>query len=181
MFLSLALAEIGDRQIEPGSHLTIGVDGYADRARLGDPLQSRRDIDAVAHQVAVALLDDVAEVDADAEFDAALGRQAGVALDHAVLHFDRATHGVDDAAKLGENAVAGALDHPPVVHGDGGIDEVAAQRPQARQRAVFVGAGETAEADDVGGQDRRKFTRFAHRLSSRSVRNRHADAAWDKI
>jgi hypothetical protein len=54
-------------------------------AWLRDALQSRGDIDAVAHEVAVALLDDVAKVDADAKFDAAVGRQAGVALEQAVL------------------------------------------------------------------------------------------------
>jgi hypothetical protein len=32
------------------------------------------DIDAVAHQIAVALLDDVAQMDADTEFDALVGR-----------------------------------------------------------------------------------------------------------
>ena len=47
-----------------------------------------------------------------------LGRHAGVALDHAVLHFDRASHRVDDAAKLDEAAVAGALDDAPMMHGD---------------------------------------------------------------
>ena len=66
MFLSLRLAEIGDREIEPRLHLPVGVLGEADRARRGDALQPRGDIDAVAHQVAVALLDDVAEMDADA-------------------------------------------------------------------------------------------------------------------
>ena len=64
------------------------------------PFQPRGDIDAVAHQVAVALLDDVAEMNADAKLDAPVGRHAGVALDHRVLHFDRAAHRVDDAAKF---------------------------------------------------------------------------------
>ena len=68
------------------------------------PSKSRGDIDAVAHQVAVALLDHIAEVDADAELDAALGRKAGVALDHAVLHLDGAAHGIDDASELNEDA-----------------------------------------------------------------------------
>jgi hypothetical protein len=35
-------------------------------------------------------------MDADPEFDAALGRHAGVALDEAVLHLDRAAHGIDN-------------------------------------------------------------------------------------
>ena len=48
--------------------------------------------------IAVGLFDHIAEMNADAEFDAALLRQAGVALDHAVLHLDGATHRVDHAA-----------------------------------------------------------------------------------
>ena len=83
-------------------HLPVGVLGEADRAGLGDAFQARGDIDAVAHQVAVALLDDVAEMNADAKLDAAIRRHAGVALDHAVLHFDRAAHRVDHAAELDE-------------------------------------------------------------------------------
>ena len=117
--LELCRAEIGDGEIEPPLHLAIGVLGQTDRARLGDALQPRGDIDAVAHQIAVALLDDVAEMNADAKLDAALGRQAGVAFDHAVLHFDRAAHGVDDAAELDQAAVAGALDDASVMRGDG--------------------------------------------------------------
>ena len=98
--LELGRAEIADRQIEPPLDLAIGILGQADRAGLGDAFQPRGDIDAVAHQVAVALLDHVAEMDADAELDAPVGRHAGIALDHAVLHFDGAAHGVDDAAEL---------------------------------------------------------------------------------
>jgi hypothetical protein len=98
--LELGRPEIGDGHIEPAAHLSIGVLGQADRARPSDPFEPRGDVDAVAHQIAVALLDDVAQVDADPELDAALGRQASVALDHAVLHLDRAAHGVDHAAEL---------------------------------------------------------------------------------
>ena len=101
--LELGRAEIADREIEPPLDLPIGVLGEADRAGLGDAFEARGDVDAVAHQIAVGLLDDVAEMNADAELDAALGRQAGVALDHAVLHFDRAAHRVDHAAKLDED------------------------------------------------------------------------------
>ena len=65
-------------------------------------------------------------MDADAEFDAPLGRQTGIALDHAVLHFDRAAHGVDHAAELDEAAVPSALDDAPMMGVDGGIDQIAA-------------------------------------------------------
>ena len=60
-------------------------------------------------------------------------------------------------------AVAGALDDAAVMGGDGGVDEVAAQTPKPRERAIFVGAGEPAVSDDVRDQDRREFAGLAHR------------------
>ena len=81
----------------------------------------------------------------------------------AVLHLDRAAHRVDHAAKLDEAAVAGALDDAPMMHGDGRIDQVAAQPPQARKRAILVRPGEPAIADDVRDQDRGDFAGLAHR------------------
>ena len=152
--------EIADIQIEPRLDLPIGVLREADRAGLGDAFEARGDIDAVAHQVPVLLLDDVAEMDADAEFDALVLRHARVALRHRVLHFDRAADRVDHAAELDDRAVAGALDHPAFVNGDGGIDEIAAQSPEPRERPVLVGAREPAEADHVGGEDRRELARL---------------------
>ena len=68
-------------------------------------------------------------MNADAELDAALRSQAGVALGQAALHFDRAAHRVDDAAKFDEAAVAGPLDDAPAVRVDGGVDQIAAQAP----------------------------------------------------
>ena len=63
-------------------------------------------------------------------------------------------------------AVAGALDDAAVMGGDGGVDEVAAQAPKARQRAVLVGAGEPAVADDIRDQDGRELSGLAHRALS---------------
>ena len=82
--------------------------------------------------------------------------------------FNRATHGVDHAAELDKNAIPGALDDAAVVHGDGRIDQVAAQRPEPLQRAIFVRAGEPAVADHVRDQDRSKFSRLAHGAPSRA-------------
>ena len=126
--LKLRRAQIGHGEIEPPLDLAIGVLGKADRARLGDALHPRGDIDAVAHEVAVALLDDIAEMNADAKLDPLVERNAGVALDHGVLHFERAAHCVDDAAELDDAAVAGALDDAAVMYGDRRINQVAAQR-----------------------------------------------------
>ena len=55
------------------------------------------------HQVAVDLLDDVAEMDADAEFDALVLRNASIAIDHGVLKLDRAPDRVDHAAELDDS------------------------------------------------------------------------------
>ena len=89
-------------------------------------------------------------------------RHARVALRHRVLHFDRAAHRIDHAAELDDRAVAGALDHPAFVNGDGGIDQIAAQRPEPREGAVLVGAGETRKADHVGGEDRGELAGLDH-------------------
>ena len=59
-------------------------------------------------------------------------------------------------------AVAGALDDAAMVHGDGRIDQVAAERPQPRQNPVLVGSGKPRIADDVGHQDRRELSSLAH-------------------
>ena len=162
MFLSCGRAEIGDGEIEPTLDLAISVLGKTDRARLGDALQPRGDIDAVAHQIAVALLDHVAEMNADAKLDAPSGGTPALRSTIAVLHFNGAAHRVDDAAELDDAAVAGALDDAAVMDGDGRIDQIAAKRPKPRQDAVLVRAGEPAVADDVGDQDRCELSGLAH-------------------
>jgi hypothetical protein len=102
-------------------------------------------------------------MDADTVFDPLFGRHAGVALDHAVLHFDRAAHGVHDAAELDDRAVAGALDDAPVMHRDDGVDEIPAKGSQARKDAILVRACEPAVACDIRHQNRRELSGLAHR------------------
>src|ERR1700688_766281 len=104
-------------------------------------------------------------MDADAEDNAAVLGNADVALDHRVLNFYGATHGVDDAAELDDRAVAGALDDAPAMHGDSRVDQIAAQRPEPRQNAILVSAGEPAIADHVRAKDRRQFPGLDHSAS----------------
>src|SRR3984957_10863024 len=125
--LELGRAEVGHIHVEPAAHLTIRVFGQTDRSGLCDPLEPRGDVDAVAHEVAVALLDDVAHVNTDTKVDALLGREASVALDESGLYFDRAAHRVNHAAELDDRAVARALNDASVVHGDDRVDQVAAE------------------------------------------------------
>jgi hypothetical protein len=64
----------------------------------------------------------VAEMGADPKFDAVVRRDPSVALDHRPLDFNGAVHCVDDTPELDDAAIAGALDDPAVVYGDGRID-----------------------------------------------------------
>ena len=113
-------------------------------------------------------------MNADTELNSLLRRQAGVTLDHAVLALDRAANGVDDAAKLDENAVAGSLDYAAVMQSDGRINQVAAKRPKPRQGAVLVRAGETRKADHVGGKDRGELAGLNH--CAPQVPSQHANS-----
>jgi hypothetical protein len=79
-----------------------------------------------------------------------------------VLHLDGAAHGVDDAPKLDDGAIACAFDDAAVVHGDGRIDQVAPQRSEPRQNSILIRAGKPREPDYVGHQNRSKFPGFAH-------------------
>ena len=79
--------------------LVICSAGDHDTPRLGQLLQSVRYVDAVAMYV-VALDDDIAEVDADAEYHSAIGWQGSVAPCFGALHVDRTTKSVDDAVEL---------------------------------------------------------------------------------
>src|SRR5262245_33777670 len=147
--LELGLAKIADGKVEPRLHLPVGILRKAYGSRLGNALQSRRDIDAVTHQVAVALFNDVAKMNADAKFNAPLWRQTGVTLDHRVLDLDGAPNGFDDAAKFHDGSVAGAFHHASIVDGDRRVNQVASKGAQPRQRSVLVRSGQPTEADDV--------------------------------
>src|ERR1019366_147626 len=115
-------------------------------------------------QIAVALLDHIAEMDADAKLNVSLGRNAGVALDHAVLHLDSAAYSLDYTAELDEDAIASALDHAPVMHGDGRINQIAPQRAEPRQCAILVDTGKSAVTDHVGGENGGELSGLGHRV-----------------
>ena len=52
---------------------------------------------------------------------------------------------------------------------DGGIDEIAPQAPEPRQRAILVRAGEARVADDIRDQNRRDFPGSRHGALSGAV------------
>ena len=71
-------------------------------------------------------------------------------------------HGVDDALKLDDEAIAGAFDHAALMPGDGRVEMIASQRSEASQDALFVSGGQPGVSDYVGRQNRSELARFAH-------------------
>ena len=117
---------------------------------------------AIAHQVAVAFFDNIADMDANAKDDAAIPGHTGVALGHCVLDFDGAVDGVYDAPKFDDCAVAGPFDDPAAVHCDRRIDEITTKGAQASQNTILIRAGEAAVADDhVGGENGHQLASWA--------------------
>ena len=76
-----------------------------DAARLGQRLEPRRNIDAVAENIAT--LDyDIVEIDPDAQRNAPVGQQRVVELRDRVAQSAGTAHGLDDALELDEHPVA---------------------------------------------------------------------------
>src|SRR5262249_22295523 len=127
-----------------------------DGARLGDALQPRRDVDAVAVDI-LAFNDDVAKVDANPEFDAAAFGRGTVALNHARLDGDCTAHGLDRASEGHQQPIAGPLNDAATVSSDQGSDAPAGMRNEPTKRALLVVAHEPAIAGDVKRHDRCNF------------------------
>jgi hypothetical protein len=92
-------AEILESKTELVQYLVTDCTADANSARLGQRLQARRDIDAVAEDI-VVVDDDVTDVDSDSEFNTLFRCYDRIALGHPPLNVDRTTHGIDYAGKF---------------------------------------------------------------------------------
>jgi hypothetical protein len=98
--------------------------------------------------------DHVAEIDADAELDAPLVGQLRLAVDHPALDLGGATHRVNDACELRQQAVAGVLDDVPPVLLDFRIDQLPEMRLEAFVRALLVGTHQPGISRHIESEDR---------------------------
>src|SRR4029450_7664360 len=96
--------------------------GDADAPRVRQVLQARRDIDAVAIEIA-ALDHHIAEIDADAQQNSPLPRQTVVRGRHALLQLHRADNCVDGAGKFYEHPIAHHLDDTTAMRRHQGIED----------------------------------------------------------
>jgi len=151
--LDALLAHVLEGVGEPVADMVADGARDADAARRRQPLQPRRDVDAVAVNIA-AVGDHVAEIDPDAKSEAPLLGEIQIAIDHRALDFAGAAHRVDHARKFREHAVAGCLDDPAVMLADLRIDQFDEMRLEAFVSAFLVGAHQARITHHVGREDR---------------------------
>jgi hypothetical protein len=149
--LQVVLAIVEESYVEPTLGILLDACRNGDAAGLCQRLQPRCDVDAIAEDI-VLLDHNVADMDAHAELDAAIGGEFGIALRHLTLHVDGAAHGIDDAGELDQQAVARGFDQAAAVVDDAGFKDAGAVRGERGDRALFIEADEAAVACDVGGQ-----------------------------
>ena len=140
---------------EAGSDLATrlldGAAGDVDRAALRHLLEANGDVDPLAIDIAV-LDDDVAEIDADPEVEAASGRDVVCGVGKVALRLDGALDGVDDAVEGDQRSVAGGLDDAAAALRDQRLERLD-QRHDAAMGARLVEIDEPAVPDDVGRDD----------------------------
>jgi hypothetical protein len=124
-------------------------------AALGEALQARRDVHAVAEQV-VVLVDHVAEVDPHAQRDLARRVLSRLVARHRGLDRFRPACRFDDARELEQQPVAGGLEDAPAELVDLRLDDLVQDPPEALEGALLVDSHEAAVADHVARHDRRE-------------------------
>ena len=152
------LAAVAEGNVDPAADAFVDDRGDADSAGLGKRLQPRGHVDAVAVDV-VALDDDVAEVDADAERDSRprILRGRRIALDE-----KRAVDRIDDAGEFDQRAVADQFDDAAAMLGNRRVEQRLAMPLQGGERPGLVTTHQAGVADDVGRKDGGEPARGAH-------------------
>src|SRR5215469_16324105 len=97
--LELLLSGIDEPGCDPIAYLAIDILGDVDATRLGDALQARRHVDAVAQQI-VAFDHNVPNMDADPKSNPLVLGLIGIFGSHLSLHFNSAAHGIHHAREL---------------------------------------------------------------------------------
>jgi len=124
--------------------------------RLSKSLQLSRDIDGIAEEM-VALNDDVADVDADAEPHVLADRSISILLRYGVLHCDSALHGIHGAGEVSDEAIASRVEDPTAIRGDQPIDDDPVRRESA-EGADLISPHQAAIAFDIRCEDRRELS-----------------------
>ena len=151
MFFNSGRLNLHQRVLHLVLDLVIDRVGDANPARLGQRLDARGDVHAVAMHVARAA-HHVAQMDADADAHLPFGGLRLVALGQRPLDFHRAPHRRQRAGELDEETVAGRLDFRPLMFGKQAAQDAPMFFKQL-QRERLVALGERAVAHHVREHD----------------------------
>ena len=147
-------ADVLEGEVGLVAHLLEDGAGDADAAGLGQGLEARRDVHAVA--VDVLVFDDhVAEVDADAKAEPSILGSLGFVGGHAVLPGGSAGDGIHHAGELDQQAVSHQLDDAAAMPGDERLQNLSAQLGEAPKRAGLVRPHQAGVADHVSRENGR--------------------------
>ena len=155
--LDTYVTAIREANVDPIADALVDDRGDADPTGLGERLQARRDVDAVAVKV-VVFNDDIAKIDADSEHDGRLARVCIRQRGAGALHRKSAVHSIDHAAELDDGTIADQLHDAAVVGGDGRVEDGFSVPLQSSQRARLVGAHQARITDHVGRENCRELT-----------------------
>jgi hypothetical protein len=133
--LGMALVRVKETPSALGE--TTGKAAPADASRFRQCLQPRGDVDAVPEQIAV-LYHNVADVDADAENNAAIGWNLSLMVVPPFLHGDGTSYGIDDRDKLHDRAIAHQLDDATPTVCDHGVNDFRTKGFDRGERARFI-------------------------------------------
>ncbi len=119
------LALIDELKIELVANLVAHPGRTGDATWSGQTFQPRCHVDAIAVEI-FAVNDDVAHIDADAEFDVPIIRNPGITILHTSLDFDGTACRIEDAAKLHQKAVPHRLEDATSMLSHTRVEELAA-------------------------------------------------------
>src|SRR5688572_23561023 len=115
--LECLLADILKEETDLSGGIFLHALRHAYPTRVGDPLQPGSDVDPIAVDIPI-LLDDVADIDANTEFDLPVLIHIRIPLTHAGLHVHGAVDGIDHTGEIGHQTVAGVLENPAPMSGN---------------------------------------------------------------
>ena len=139
-------------QVDLTLELVEGGSGNKHPSWLAELLQPRRDIDPVAKEI-VTFDHDIAEIDADAEYDPQLCRHISLSLCHFSLNGCPALYGVDNGCELYDRSIAHQLHYAAVVSGQKRVNKIAPQIPNCPKSARFIEFDQARVANNIGRHD----------------------------
>jgi hypothetical protein len=145
--LELLFADVFERKFEPAGCVFLDPCGNADPTRLGQPFEARGDVHSITENIAI-LDNNVADVNTDTELDPI--RRPGVSLRHALLDFHCAAQGINNAAELHEQTIAGRLHQPAMMLADFRVYYFGSNRPEPVQRSLFITPDQARIAGHIG-------------------------------